>query len=202
MKCFGVEPSQIEGILLTHLHGDHFGGVPFFILDAQLVSRRAHPLIVAGPPGLKERMLEAMEVLFPGSSRVEPRFPLKFIELAEEEEAWVGPLSVTPYTVMHPSGAPAYALRIEHKGKVLTYSGDTQWIDSLSRAASGADLLICEAYFFSKKVPNHLDYQTLIDHWEELDCSRLVLTHMSEDMLGRLGEVEVESAEDGKSLFL
>ena len=88
------------------------------------------------------------------------------------------------------------------RGKVVSYSGDTEWTDSLLRAARGADLFVCEAYFFEKKVPYHLDYRTLMAHRAQLGCRRLILTHMSEDMLRRLGEVEVEWAEDDKMLAL
>ena len=202
MKRFGVDPSLVDAILISHLHGDHFGGLPFFVLDAQLVSRRARPLIVAGPLGLQTRVREAMEVLFPGSSQAEQSFPLEFIELAEEETTEIGALMVTPYTVVHPSGAPAFALRIEHGGKTISYSGDTEWTDMLIPAAHGADLFICEAYFFEKSVKYHLDYRTLMDHRAELRCGRLVLTHMSEDMLGRLENIGAEWAEDGKTIVL
>jgi hypothetical protein len=47
-----------------------------------------------------------------------------------------------------------------------------------------------------------LDYQTLWAHRQRLDCARLILTHMSQDMLSHLGEVEVECAEDGKVVVL
>lgn len=202
MKRFGVDPSQVDAVLITHLHGDHFGGLPFFVLDAQLISHRTRPLIVAGPPGLEFRVREAMEVLFPGSSRAEQRFPLEFFELTEGEAAEIGPLAVTPYAVVHPSGAPAYALRVEHAGKVISYSGDTEWTDALIQAARDADLFVCEAYFFEKKVKYHLDYRTLMDRRAELGCRRLVLTHMSDDMLGRLQEIGAEWAEDGKTIVL
>lgn len=202
MKRFGVDPSSIDAVLITHLHGDHFGGIPFFVLDAQLISRRTRPLIVAGPPGLERRIHDAMESLFPGSSQVRRRFDLRFVELSEGEATSIKALTVTPYGVVHPSGAPAYALRVECEGKVISYSGDTEWTDSLLRASHGADLFVCEAYFFEKEVPYHLAYRTLMDHSAELKCRRLILTHMSEDMLSRLEDVEVEWAEDGKSLVL
>ncbi len=202
MKRFGVDPSLIDTILLTHLHGDHFGGLPFFILDARYVSGREKPLVVAGPPGLETRINEAMEVLYPGSAREEPGFVLEFVELTEGEVARVGALAVTPYGVVHPSGAPSYALRVECGEKVVAYSGDTEWTDALIPTARGADLFICECNFFEKGVPNHLDYQTLTDHREELECRRLVLTHMSDEMLRRIENLDAEGAEDGKSFVL
>lgn len=202
MKRFGVSPSHIDTILLTHLHGDHFGGLPFFILDAQLIARRAESLAVAGPPGLAARIREAMEVLFPGSSRTQRKFALEFTELDEKTSTTIGPVVVTPYSVVHPSGAPAYALRVACDGKVIAYSGDTEWTDNLIQAAQGADLFICEAYFFEKKIKYHLDYRTLMNHQKELGCRKLVLTHVSDDILQRLRDIDVECAEDGKSILL
>jgi len=202
MKHWGVDPSLIDIILVTHLHGDHFGGLPFFLLDAQLVSGRTRPLVVVGPPDLESRIRDAMEVMFPGSSRVQRKFSLEFVEIAEGNVTRIGPLAVTPYGVIHASGAPSYALRIEVGGRIIGYSGDTEWTDALIRAAEGADLFVCEAYFFEKRVRYHLDYRSLMAHRGKLCCRRLVLTHMSSDMLGRIESLEVECAEDGKSIEL
>jgi ribonuclease BN (tRNA processing enzyme) len=83
MRQFAVDPLLVDAILLTHLHGDHFGGIPFFVLDAQLISKRKAPLVVAGPPGLEERIRTAMEALFPGSTEIGRQFDLSFIELPE-----------------------------------------------------------------------------------------------------------------------
>ncbi len=188
-------------MVLSHLHGDHFGGIPFFILDGQF-HRRDRPLVVAGPPGVRDRVAEAMEVFFPGSSRVAQRFAIEFIELMEGVGRVVGPATVLPFPVQHPSGAPAYALRVEYGGKVIAYSGDTEWTESLVDAARGADLFVCEAYFFEKKIKYHLDYRTLQAQRGRLDCRRVILTHMSDDMLRRLQGLDIDWAEDGKCVVV
>lgn len=201
MKRARVDPSEIGWVLLSHLHGDHFGGLPFLILDGQF-SRRTRPLVVAGPPGTRARTEAAMEVFFPGSSRISRRFTIEFVELAERVASAVGPATATPFEVAHASGAPSYALRVEYGGKVIVYSGDTEWTESLVEATRGADLFVCEAYFFEKKIKYHLDYRTLRDQRERLGCRRLILTHMSKDMLDRLAESEIESATDGQIVIL
>ena len=197
LKRHGIDLGSIDAILLTHLHGDHFGGIPFLVLDAQLASKRTDPLTIVGPPGTEERVRAAMDVLFPGLSEVDQAFEISYVELEEREEATVGPLRVTPYRVVHPSGAPPYALRVSFGGNAVAYSGDTEWTDSLVEAARGTDVFICEAYFYDKEVPYHTSYDTLRSRREDLESERIIVTHMSEEMLRRLPDVELEHANDG-----
>ena len=201
MKRFGVDPSSIARVLISHLHGDHFGGIPFLILDGQF-ARRTRPLMIAGPEGVENRVKTAMEVFFPGSSQVEPKFPVTFVELHHRKESGLGALSVVAYEGIHPSGSPSLSLRMRMGGRVIAYSGDTEWTEALPEATRGAHLFISEAYYFEKKIRYHLDYRTVLDQIPRLECQKIILTHMSQDMLGRLGEVKIDWAEDGKKIIL
>jgi Cft2 family RNA processing exonuclease len=135
MKRLGIDPGTVDVVLVTHLHGDHFGGLPFLLLDGQF-SRRTRPLVAAGPPGLAERLPRTMEALYPGSSTVERRFTVEVVELPERIETPVGPFRATGYPVDHASGAPSYALRLLAGGTTVACSGDTGWTDALPEAAA------------------------------------------------------------------
>jgi ribonuclease BN (tRNA processing enzyme) len=196
LKRQGVDPATIEAVAISHLHGDHFGGLPFLLLDGQF-RRGERPLTVAGPPGVEARVREAMEALFPGSSGVRRRFATTFVEWTAGTPVELAGARVTPHPVVHPSGAPPFALRVDAGGRVLAYSGDTEWTDTLLDAARGADVFVCEAYTFDRPIKFHLDYATLAAHRARLDCRRLILTHMSDTMLARLPDVPLEAAHDG-----
>lgn len=197
MKRSGVAPNNIDAILISHVHGDHFGGIPFFILDAQFLSKREKPLLIAGPPGIEERVRAAQEALFANSSKTEQKFEIRFAEWQDRVPTDIAGVRVTPFEVVHGSGAPPFGLRLEAEGRTVAYSGDTEWTPALINLSRDADLFICEANFFEKAVTFHLDYETLMKHRGELTCKRLVLTHMNSEMIERAATLEVECAEDG-----
>jgi len=195
---YKIDPNKIDLILVTNLHGDHFGGIPYFIVDAQLNRKRTNPLVIAGPPGIKNRFPLLMDAIFPGSAEMKTRFSLEIIELqAGAPMQWDG-IMVMPFSVIHAAGDPHLALRIACGGKTIAYSGDTEWTENLIALASGADLLIIESYFFDKKVKYHLDYQTIKTNSGVIKAKNLVITHMGEDMLAKLNEVACNYADDGK----
>lgn len=197
MKRLEIDRDAIDLILITHFHGDHFAGLPFFLLDAQF-SRRARPLVIAGPQGIETKLPEVMEVMFEHSSKTKQRFELSVVTLAPRERRSFGEVTVTPYPVVHgESGGPHLAYRVEAEGRVISYSADTEWTDALIPAAQDADLFIAEAYTYDKMVKNHLNLKTLEAHLPTINAKRVVLTHMSDDMLGRVDDLPYTAASDG-----
>ena len=202
LKSLGFDPNSVSAVVISHLHGDHFGGLPFLILDGQF-SGRTRPLLVAGPPGSRDRLTQALEVLFPGSSGVRRKFEVEVRELVPDGSAQqVGAATVRGWEVEHACGAPPLAVRVELGGASFGYSGDTQWTPALADAARDADLFAVEAYTFTRPVRYHLDYATLRAHQGELQAGQLMLTHMSEDMLRHLDQADLPSAHDGLAIDL
>jgi ribonuclease BN (tRNA processing enzyme) len=197
LRGLGIARDAIDLILITHFHGDHFGGLPFLLLDAQF-TRRTRPLVIAGPEGIETRLMQVMEALFENSSKTKQRFDLRVVALKPGETRAFGAVTVTPFPVVHgESGGPFLAYRIETEGRIIAYSADTEWTETLIPAARNADLFIAEAYYFDKIVKNHLSLKTLETYLPEINPKRLVLTHMSDDMLGRLDTLGHTAASDG-----
>lgn len=195
-----LDPNRVGTIFISHLHGDHFSGLVWWLLHAQHVSRRTVPLDIVGPAGIEKRYLAAAEALFPGATTRELRHAIKWHELEAGQTQSINGIGVTSYTVRHPSGAPSYALRIVVDGKVIGFSGDTEWVDELVDVAADADLYISECYGYDVPTRFHLNWRVIEENLQKLTARKIVLTHMSEAMLKNAGNISaprVVLADDG-----
>ena len=202
MRQAGIEPNLVRTVFVSHLHGDHFGGLPFLILDAQFYSRRSSPLTLVGPPTFRARLTQAMEVFFPGSSTAQRKFETEVVEIEAGERRLINGVEVRAFLVDHDCGAPPFALRLAVDGKVLTYTGDTVWTDALVEAGRDADLLIAEALSFERKIPQHMDYATLKANLARIGAKRVILTHLGPDMLAHVGDATEPAAADGLAVAI
>jgi ribonuclease BN (tRNA processing enzyme) len=198
LKRLGIDRNAIDLIVLSHYHADHCGGVPFFMLDAQFVARRTRPLTIAGPPPITEWFARLMETAFAGSSRSTKKFEVSLVELTPDKPWRFHDIEIRSARVSHGTPPESYhGYRIAIDGKVLAYSGDTEWTDSLIELGRDADLLVSEAYVYDKPVPMHLAYLQLVEKLPLIRPKRLIITHMSDDMLGRGDAIAHETAHDG-----
>jgi ribonuclease BN (tRNA processing enzyme) len=200
LKARAIDSNRVDGIVLSHLHGDHFGGLPFLLLDAQFLARRERPLLIAGPQGTRARLDQLLEVFFPLSTLNKWNFSWEVKEIDVGSASEVLGHSVSTAEVVHFSGAPSTALRISDGEKVFAYSGDTEWAEVLVSIADGADLFIVECYNYSGHPSGHLTWQILKPRLKDLRARRIMLTHMSPTMLDRLDEMRADGlliAQDG-----
>jgi len=200
LNARGIDLNRVDGVIISHLHGDHFGGLPFLLIDAQHQSRRERPLLIAGPPGTRARLDAGLEVLFPGATATKWRFDWNVAELEPGRCHELLGHSVLPTEVSHPSGAPSTALRLSNRKVALAYSGDSEWTDALLPHAEGADLFIVECSGYAGVVPWHITWSTLKPHLPALRARRVMVTHMGPDVLAHLDEIRAAGlliAEDG-----
>jgi ribonuclease BN (tRNA processing enzyme) len=190
LKARRLDPNAIDTIVLSHLHGDHFGGLPFLLLDYQFLARRDRPLTIAGPPGTRARLDAALEVFFPKAGRSKWRFPWSVEEIAVGVASEVLGHSLLTTEVIHQSDAPSTALRLSDGEKTFAYSGDTEWTDALLPIAAEADLFVCECYAYAGRMTGHLSWEILKPRLADLNARRTMLTHMNPTVLARLDEIK------------
>jgi ribonuclease BN (tRNA processing enzyme) len=197
MKQYSIDPGPIDQILISHLHGDHFAGIPFLLLEYTYEQPRQRPLRIVGPPGTEERVRALFSIAYKEPAAKPLPFSLEFIELLPDVPLSLGELRIDPFRVPHQEKEISLGFRLHVAGRSIAYSGDTGWTEELITRSRNADLFICECCYFETRQPFHIDYPRLAEQRSRFTAKRVILTHLGREVLARRGEVEMELASDG-----
>lgn len=199
LKRAGIDPADLDAIFISHLHGDHFAGVPFFFIEFLHRRPPQKPLQLAGPPGTESRVAALFQLMY-GSTLPENWNAVNFLVLQPDIASRVADIQIHPFRVPHQEKDISLGMRIAYDGKQLLYSGDSAWTPRFIEEARGVDLFLCECSFYDEGSGNHVRYLTLREYFARLECKTLVLTHMGSEMLERKDDLPGTFAEDGMVL--
>ncbi|MGA9725735.1 MAG: MBL fold metallo-hydrolase [Candidatus Binatus sp.] len=201
LKSSGVATDSFDLLLISHLHGDHFAGLPFLILDYMYETRRTKRLTIAGPAKLEERTWRLMHTMFPHFQADRIKDKLKFVVLEPGRTRQLGKFKVKAIRSPHTTPDISLSLRIESGGKSIVFSGDSGWNDKLVKLSAGADLFLCECtYFESAHLKFHLNYPLLAAERDKFKVGRMILVHLGHEVLSREDEVALELGYDGMKI--
>jgi ribonuclease BN (tRNA processing enzyme) len=196
----GIAVDEIDAILVSHFHGDHFGGIPLLLLDALYEENRKRALRIAGPPGIEARVHRLAEAMGHPLQGRQWTFEIAFAELPAGVRQDVGPLRIRSFATHHNPDACPHGMLIEVDGQQIAYSGDTGWFEGLPRQVAESDLFICECTYHRNGFDYHLSHQQLVEYRDRFDCGRIILTHLGEEMAERRASSEFEAADDGLTI--
>jgi ribonuclease BN (tRNA processing enzyme) len=168
---------DLDAVLLSHLHADHCIDMVAYFVARYYRHDGGMPaaIPVYGPEGTERRLAGAYGEM-PDEKCMGEVFNFRTLTPGSFR---LGPFTVVTDLVSHP--VEAYGFRIEHAGKVITYSGDTGPCDTLRALAEGTDLFLCEASFTLGKedIPElHLNGREAGELANRAGAGRLVLTHI------------------------
>ena len=201
--CFKSSQNSLQDldtIIITHFHGDHYGGLPFVLLYLATYGQHKK-LEIVSPAGCREKLMRLLDLLYPGSG-IMAKLQITFTAFEEHRIINAGELKIEGFPVVHSREANPHAVRIELDGKIISYSGDTEWTEKLIPVAEHADLFICECCFYTMEVKGHLNYLQLQENLPKLNYKKILLTHFDKEMLLNVKNISLDYAVDGMSYLV
>ncbi|MBW2268828.1 MAG: MBL fold metallo-hydrolase [Deltaproteobacteria bacterium] len=198
----GIDRNEIDGILISHFHGDHIGGIPYLLLAALYEDGRTHPLHVAGPVGTESLVRSLAAAMCYALDEREWSFPVIYTEFVAGQKVDVGPVRCDAFETLHQPNTCPHGMIVHSGHQRVAYSGDTGWFPELPSRVAGADLFICECTYHKRGFGLHLSHDDLLKHGHEFDCGRTVLTHLGEKMREAADNTDFDVADDGTAVEL
>lgn len=202
LSQIGIARNEVDVILISHFHGDHFGGIPAFLYASLYTDARKHPLQIIGPPDIEARVHALANAMGHHLENREWSFPIEYREIHAGETLAAGPAEIDAFATQHQPEANPHGYRVRLGREQIAYSGDTGWFDGLPGHIAGSDLFICECTLHHAELDFHLSLDELREHRDDLDCGRLILTHLGEEMSRERGQLEIDTADDGMTVKL
>ena len=203
LKCeeYGADLNRLDAVYITHLHGDHIGGIAMLLVYLQFRLERRRPLVIAGPEGMEERLALLRESAYPSVMQSGLDFPIEFVHWQIPGTIEVLGRKVTAIRAVHDRLAIASSLRVDTDDISLCFSGDTGWQDELETLVDGADLFVCECSMVEANYWGHLSLEELLQYRERLNVGKLYLSHLSEaarsQASAREAQLKATIADDG-----
>lgn len=202
LSQLGISRDEIDVILISHFHGDHFGGIPAFLYASLYTDERQHPIEIVGPPEVEARVHTLALAMGHDLEHPDWTYPIRYREIRANESFTAGPAEIDAFATEHQPESNPQGYRVRLGREQIAYSGDTGWFDDLPKQISGSDLFICECTMHDTQLDFHLNLQQLREHRDDLDCGRLILTHLGHEMAEQRGQIEIETADDGLAVKL
>ena len=162
---------QLDAVLLSHLHADHFSDIMIMRYGLEMVynrGSRSEPLPLYAPA---DPVSEFERLPYKNAYNV--------MSIADREEIIIGPFRISFRAGIH--AVPSLSMRIESPSAILVYSGDTEYYRGLEDLAACADLFLCEANYseadLDAGLPNHLSAAQAAKIAAKAKVKRLMLTH-------------------------
>jgi ribonuclease BN (tRNA processing enzyme) len=196
LQELGIDPLELDAVVISHFHGDHCAGIPFLLIDYLYEHRRKAPLRIVGPPGIRQRV-SALKQAFEYRDEQPRSYSLEYLELAVERDLSLDGFTITPFPAFHHPNTKPHMVRVRASDRQVMFTGDTGWHEKLPEYVGDVDLLISECVFFEGGFEYHLNHERLRVERRRFRAERTLLTHLGSEVLANLDRVEFDTARDG-----
>jgi len=168
------EADILDGIWISHFHGDHCLGLPALLVRFW-EEGRSKVLTLLGQKGIDTFTRKSLDLAYPGIYE-RLGFPIRFLEVEPKKDVEI--FGLTFKAAINSHSQRDLALRIDAQGKSIYYSGDGKTTPESLALAKGSQLIIHEAFHIETEIPGHGTVTESIDMAKRCETSNLALVHI------------------------
>ena len=179
LNKFGVDTmTDLDGVVISHHHGDHFLGLPSLLLQWKF-GRRTRPVRIIGPTGTQALATSIATSVYPGI--METAYEIEWDERLPGESFRLGELELEALGMRHDerlSGSLGFKAALGTRR--FAYTGDSAMCDSVLDLARHGEVLVSECASRDEQIAVHMNLRDDIPNVRaamKADAT-LLLTHL------------------------
>lgn len=188
VKKIGIEIENINNVLVTHFHGDHYFDIPFYLLALSKKENSKTNIYIN--KNNKKKIKKIFKLAFPNSvKKIEKNVLINYID---EKHFKINDYKIEKILVEHGNLKPAFGYILQYKTKKIGFTGDSCYCDAIENMASLCDYLVCDC---SLKEGNnkHMGIDNILELASKYPSHKFIVSHMSDATRKKMIEVKLEN---------
>lgn len=176
-----IDLDDINTVLITHLHGDHFLDIPFLIM-AKLYRNKLNNLKIYCPKNTIETIKNLIKLSFKTENWVEKKEKanVEFIEFDSLDNFNLfDNYYISSYEVKHSDKIKCYGFVLNDNNKFIGFSGDSSYCDNIDKIVNKSDISILDTTFINGN-EKHMGLDNIIDIINKHN-KKVISTHMDDN---------------------
>ena len=171
-----IDLTKISDVFISHLHGDHFIGLPFLLIEYMLLDRTM-PLNIYGDNKLEKTILDFLALVYPDINTNEQikKSNSVFHSINEDKEIKIGNIYISPFDTKHSPNSKGFIIR-ENDKKVL-FTSDTSLFDNLYEKIDECDEIMIDGTTYDLDIPGHISFMQIKDLACQFKGKRFFVVH-------------------------
>lgn len=203
LKQMGYDVLSFPVILITHLHGDHFFDLPFFLIEKYFYKSTILTKIYC-PTGTEEVVRQVTKLAFPDLEyeTIKEASNVEFIEFSSLNEEVLPEVYVTSLLMSHGKMSPAHGYCVSFGDKKIGFSGDTGLCESVEEMVRKCNISVLDMSLAGVGNESHMGLEDIKMLCEKYADRKVVATHMHDFTRGKAKSEKISNLiipEDGDS---